>query len=66
MLPVTEQLLSGSLVFTVIMLLISFAFQIYVLFLNYKQSKVNNQMTELISEVKKINKQLKKLEKQKK
>lgn len=52
----TPELLSGSIIIMVIIYVIAFAFQIYVLYLNWKQSKVNNQMKELIAEVKAIHK----------
>ncbi|MCF7872474.1 hypothetical protein K9L97_05570 [Candidatus Woesearchaeota archaeon] len=54
----TPQLLEGSLVFMIIGYAIALAFQIYVLYLNWKQSKVNDQMTQLLEEVKIIRKEI--------
>lgn len=54
----TEGLVSGSLVFVMVGYVIALAFQLYMLYLNYKQSQVNNQMIELVNEVKLIRKEL--------
>jgi hypothetical protein len=54
----TLETLESSLFFVLISYIIAFAFQIYMMYLNYKQSKVNNQMFELLQEVKEINKKL--------
>jgi hypothetical protein len=54
----TPDLLGGSFIFLVISYIILFIFNIYVLYLNYKQSKVNDQMTELIAEVKLIRQEI--------
>ena len=56
----TESLLTGSIYVAIIGYIIALAFQLYMLYLNYKQSKVNNQMGELLEEVKKIRKELQK------
>lgn len=50
----TTDFLEGSIVIALIGYAIAFAFQIYMLWLNIKQSKVNNQMNDLIEEVKAI------------
>lgn len=50
----TPELLGNSFVLVLITYGIAFAFQIYMMYLNIKQSKVNNQMAELIKEVKEI------------
>lgn len=55
---ITPDLVGNSLVVMVIVYFVAFAFQIYVLYLNWKQAKVNNQMEELVSEVKEIRKLL--------
>ncbi|MBN1175353.1 hypothetical protein JXA48_01795 [Candidatus Woesearchaeota archaeon] len=62
----TPELIQGSFVLMVIIYVVAFAFQIYVLYLNWKQSKVNDQMAELISEVKAIRKELNKSSSKKK
>lgn len=51
--------LQGSIWFMLISYLVVFGFQIYMMYLNIKQSRVNNQMDELLKEVKEINKKLK-------
>lgn len=56
----TPELLGNSFVIVLISYAIAFAFQLYMMYLNFKQSKVNNQMDELIKEVKEIKKELKK------
>lgn len=63
---ITPEIIQGSLVLMVIIYVLAFAFQVYVLYLNWKQSKVNDQMTELLSEVKAIRKQLDKFSSKKK
>lgn len=50
--------LGNSILIMLITYFIAFAFQIYMMYLNWKQSKVNNQMAELLSEVKNIRKLL--------
>jgi hypothetical protein len=55
----TPEMVQGSFVGMIILYVVAFAFQVYMLFLNYKQSKVNNQMSELVKEVKEIKKLLK-------
>jgi len=62
----SPEVLQGSIVVMVIIYVVAFAFQLYVLYLNWKQSKVNDQMSELISEVKLIRKELLSLRKLKK
>jgi cell division protein FtsL len=57
----TEGLLTGSIYVAIIGYVIALVFQIYMLYLNYKQSKVNNQMGELLEEVKKIRKDISQL-----
>lgn len=59
----TEGLLTGSIYVAVIGYVIALVFQLYMLYLNYKQSKVNNQMGELLKEVKKIRKDIQGLKK---
>ncbi len=56
----TPELLGNSFVLVLITYGIAFAFQIYMMYLNVKQSKVNNQMEELIKEVKEIKEIIKK------
>ena len=53
--------LNGSLAIMMITYIIAFAFQLYMMWLNIKQSRVNNQMDDLINEVKKIRIELKKM-----
>lgn len=50
----TPEVLGNSFMLTFIVFLISFGFQIYMMYLNIKQSKVNNQMADLITEVREI------------
>lgn len=57
---ITPDFLEGSLWAALIAYFIAFAFQLYMMWLNYKQSKVNNQMNDLLTEVKEIKKLLKK------
>lgn len=52
----TPEALSNSIVIMIIAYFIAFAFQVYMLYLNWKQSNVNNQMHELIEEVRSIKK----------
>lgn len=59
----TEGLLTGSIYVAIIGYAIALVFQLYMLYLNYKQSKVNNQMGELLDEVKKIRKEVQGLKK---
>ena len=56
----TPEILGNSFVLVLITYGIAFAFQIYMMYLNVKQSKVNNQMEELIKEVKEIKEIIKK------
>lgn len=53
--------LEGSIIFMLIGYLLALAFQLYMLYLNWKQSRVNNQMGELLEEVKGIRKELAKV-----
>lgn len=50
--------IQGSIVVMIIGYIIALAFQLYMLYLNYKQSRVNNQMSELLAEVKEIRKEM--------
>jgi len=50
----------------VVMYVVVFAFNIYILYLNWKQSKVKDQMGDLLIEVREIKKQLQSLNKPKK
>jgi hypothetical protein len=50
----TPELLGNSYVILLITYAIAFAIQLYMMYLNWKQSKVNNQMKELIEEVRQI------------
>lgn len=56
------EFIQGSIIFMIIGYLIALAFQLYMLYLNYKQSKVNNQMKKLVAEVVMIRKELQKLQ----
>jgi len=60
MVDITADFLGNSLVFILISYIVVFAFQVYMMYLNYKQSKVNNQMAELLKEVKEIKNLIKK------
>lgn len=46
--------LGNSIIIVLISYIVLFAFQLYMMYLNWKQSKVNNQMQDLIKEVKEI------------
>ncbi|MBT3720271.1 hypothetical protein HN789_04770 [archaeon] len=59
----TPELLGNSFVIMLITYMIAFGFQIFMMYLNWKQSRVNNQMDELINEVKEIKKEIKKMKK---
>lgn len=56
----TPELLGNSLIVVALSYILVVAFQIYVLYLNWKQSKVRDDMIELIEEVKKIRKLIEK------
>ena len=56
----TQQFLGNSIIFMLIGYVIVLAFQLYMMFLNWKQSKVNDQMSELVKEVKIIKKLIQK------
>lgn len=58
----TEGLLTGSIYVALIGYVIALLFQLYMLYLNYKQSRVNDQMGELVNEVKQIRKEVQKLQ----
>lgn len=51
--------LANSFWFVMTTYIIALGFQLYMMYLNIKQSKVNNQMAELLNEVKEINNKLK-------
>ena len=61
MIELTPELAGTSLVVMVIMYIVVFAFNIYMLYLNWKQSKVKDSVNELVVEVKNTNKLLEKL-----
>ena len=50
--------LEGSIIFMIIGYVLALVFQLYMLYLNWKQSRVNNQMGELLAEVKAIRKEI--------
>ncbi len=52
--PLNPQFIGNSIIALIITYIILFAFNIYVLYLNWKQSKVNDQMKDMLSEVSKI------------
>ncbi|MFH2020085.1 MAG: hypothetical protein ABIJ34_01645 [archaeon] len=56
----TPETLGNSFVVVLITYAVAFAVQLFMMYLNWKQSKVNNQMDTLISEVKEIKELLKK------
>ncbi|MBN2421824.1 hypothetical protein JXB41_01240 [Candidatus Woesearchaeota archaeon] len=56
----TPDFLGNSFVLLMISYVVAFAFQVFMMYLNWKQSRVNNQMQELIEEVKEIKKLLNK------
>jgi hypothetical protein len=56
----TPETLGNSLVVLFVTYFIVLAFQLYMMYLNWKQSRVNNQMDELIKEVRSIKSLLKK------
>lgn len=62
----TPEFVEGSFWFVLVGYVLALAFQLYMLYLNYKQSKVNNQMGELLEEVKGIRKDVQKLQKKSK
>ena len=62
-LQLTPELLGSSFVVVLVTYLIAFTFQLFMMYLNWKQSKVNNQMDQLINEVKEIKTMLKKKKK---
>ena len=59
----TPELLGNSFVIMLITYMIAIGLQICMMYLNWKQSRVNNQMDELINEVKEIKKEIKKMKK---
>ena len=54
----TADFLGNSFVVMLIAYVIAFGFQLYMMYLNWKQSKVNDKMSELIKEVQEIKKLL--------
>lgn len=56
---ITPSFASKSLIIVLISYVLAFGFQIFMMYLNWKQSRVNNQMKELIKEVKEIKELLK-------
>lgn len=50
----TPEFLGNSFVVLLITYIVAFVIPLYIIYLNWKQSKVNNQMKELIVEVKEI------------
>jgi hypothetical protein len=61
----TPEIVGNSFVLVIVTYIIAFGFQIYMMYLNWKQSQVNNQMSELLEEVKHIRKKLDQYEKKK-
>ncbi len=59
----TPDFLGGSLILILITYFIAFAFQLYMAYLNWKQSRVNNQMDDLLKEVRSIREMLGQTEK---
>ena len=59
MVDITPELLGNSFVAILITYVVAFAFQVYMLYLNWKQSKVQNSMQSLLEEVKEIKQILK-------
>ena len=66
MFDLTQELAGMSLVIMLVIYIVAFAFQLYMLYLNWKQSKVKETTTELLAETKKTNKLLEQLVKKKK
>jgi len=62
----TPEFIEGSFWFVLFGYVLALAFQLYMLYLNWKQSKVNNQMGDLLNEVKEIRNLLEKKKKNKK
>ena len=56
----TPEFIGNSFVVVLVSYIILFAFQLYMMYLNWKQSRVNNQMDDLIKEVREIKGILKK------
>ena len=56
----TPDNLANSFVVVMVSYAVAFALQIFMMYLNWKQSRVNNQMIVLIDEVKEIKEMLKK------
>ncbi|MBI2133464.1 hypothetical protein HYU11_02165 [Candidatus Woesearchaeota archaeon] len=54
MVELTQQTLSTSLIASWIAMVIAMIIQLYVIYLNWKQSKVKDQMSELISVTKEV------------
>ena len=54
MIELTPELIGNSFVIVLVSYAVAFAFQLYMLYLNWKQSRVHHQMEELIVEVREI------------
>ena len=57
---ITPELLGNSFIVLLISYVVVFIFNIFMAYLNWKQSKVNNQMDDLIKEVREIKQLIKK------
>lgn len=65
MIELTPELLGGSFLILLVTYFIAFMFQLYMMWLNIKQSRVNDQMRELIDEVKALRNDIVKASKKK-
>lgn len=63
MVEITPDFVGNSFVIVLISYIIAFAFQLFMMYLNWKQSKVQNQMKDLIKEVEKITDEVKDIRK---
>lgn len=61
MVEITPSLIGNSLVLMIIVYFIAFAFNIYMLYLNWKQSKVKDTTQQMLEEIKKTNQLLEEL-----
>jgi uncharacterized membrane protein YgaE (UPF0421/DUF939 family) len=59
MVSLTPEFIGNSFIFVLIGYIIALAFQLYMMYLNWKQSKVNDQMSDLVKEVREIKRILK-------
>ncbi|MBN1502322.1 hypothetical protein JW930_02155 [Candidatus Woesearchaeota archaeon] len=59
----TTDFIGGSFIFALVGYFIALLFQLYMMYLNWKQSKVNNQMDELIREIGKLTDEVKDIRK---